>query len=154
MPCVSLMAAFGIPGDTIVVIDEIQDSVKVYSLIRQFAREFSCDFVITGSYLGKTLSREYFQPVGDLDIMTLDTLTFEEFLDAEGKRDLYNSVDLYGKSSHEEYDELKRYYDLYCQIGGLSGGCENLSGNEKYGNLPGRAGSGDPYFYRGITGIF
>ena len=106
--------------DTIVVIDEIQDSAKVYSLIRQFAREFSCDFIITGSYLGKTLSREYFQPVGDLDIMILDTLTFEEFLDAEGKRDLYNSVDLYGKSSHEAYDELKRYYDLYCQIGGLS----------------------------------
>ena len=104
--------------DTIVVIDEIQDSAKVYSLIRQFAREFSCDFIITGSYLGKTLSREYFQPVGDLDIMILDTLTFEEFLDAEGKRDLYNSVDLYGKSSHEAYDELKRYYDLYCQIGG------------------------------------
>lgn len=50
--------------------------------------------------------------------MILDTLTFEEFLDAEGKRDLYNSVDLYGKSSHEAYDELKRYYDLYCQIGG------------------------------------
>lgn len=32
--------------DTIVIIDEIQDSAKVYSLIRQFAREFSCHFVI------------------------------------------------------------------------------------------------------------
>ena len=39
--------------DTIVIIDEIQDSAKVYSLIRQFAREFSCHFVVTGSYLGK-----------------------------------------------------------------------------------------------------
>ena len=37
---------------------------------------------------------------------------------------------------------------------GLSGSCENLSGNKGYGNLPGRAGSGDPYFYRGIPGIF
>ena len=104
--------------DTIVIIDEIQDSAKVYSLIRQFAREFSCHFVVTGSYLGKTLSKEYFQPVGDLDIMTLDTLTFEEFLDAGGKRDLYDTVDLLGGSPHKDYDELKRYYDIYCQIGG------------------------------------
>ena len=68
--------------------------------------------------MGKTLSKEYFQPVGDLDIMTLDTLTFEEFLDAKGKRDLYDSIDLFGSSPHEDYDELKQYYDLYCQIGG------------------------------------
>lgn len=104
--------------DTIVVIDEIQESAKVYSLIRQFAREFQCHFVVTGSYLGKTLSKEYFQPVGDLDILTLYTLSFEEFLMAFGKRELYDRIDLYGAGKHEEYDELKAYYEVYCQIGG------------------------------------
>ena len=44
--------------NTIVVIDEIQESAEVYSMIRQFAREFSCHFVVTGSYLGKTLDRK------------------------------------------------------------------------------------------------
>lgn len=104
--------------NTVIVIDEIQESAKVYSLIRQFAREFDCHFVVTGSYLGKTLSREYFQPMGDLDILSLYTLSFEEFLDAFGKRQLYSEVDLYGGSAHENYDDLKKYYDIYNQIGG------------------------------------
>lgn len=104
--------------DTIVVIDEIQESAEVYSLIRQFAREFDCHFVVTGSYLGKTFSKEYFQPVGDLDILSLYTLSFEEFLDAYGKRQLYSELGLYGEGIHEDYDELKRYFDIYCRIGG------------------------------------
>lgn len=104
--------------DTVVVIDEIQESAQVYSLIRQFAREFKCHFIVTGSYLGKTLSKEYFQPVGDLDILTLYSLSFEEFMDGFGKRELLDSLDLFGKSPHEAYDEARSYYDIYCQIGG------------------------------------
>lgn len=103
---------------TIVVIDEIQESGKVYSLIRQFAREFICHFVVTGSYLGRVTSKEYFQPMGDLDILTLYTLSFEEFLDAIGKRELYQNIDLYGTGRHEQYEELKDCYDKYCKIGG------------------------------------
>ena len=104
--------------NTIIVIDEIQESAQVYSLIRQFARDFTCHFVVTGSYLGKVLSKEYFQPVGDLDILTLYTLSFEEFLDGLGRRELFQKVDLYGRSPHAEYDELKAYYEIYTEIGG------------------------------------
>lgn len=39
--------------EVLVVIDEIQDSPEVYGKIRSFARELCCDFVVTGSYLGK-----------------------------------------------------------------------------------------------------
>jgi hypothetical protein len=104
--------------DTVVVIDEIQESAEVYSCIRQFAREFQCRFIVTGSYLGKTIEKEYFLPAGDIELLTLNTLTFEEFLDAAGKRGLYETVDLYGGSNHEDYDELKKWYDIYMQIGG------------------------------------
>jgi len=104
--------------DTIVVVDEIQESAKVYSLIRQFAREFDCHFIVTGSYLGKTLEKEYFLPAGDTDNLTLHTLSFEEFLDAFNKRNIYDEVGLYGESRHDTYDELKSYYEIYCQIGG------------------------------------
>ena len=104
--------------DTIVVIDEIQESPEVFSLIRQFAREFTCHFVVTGSYLGKTLSREYFQPMGDLDILEMYSLTFREFLEAVRKADDYDSISLIGEDDHKKYDDLKRYYELYCKIGG------------------------------------
>ena len=104
--------------DTVIVIDEIQESAQVYSLIRQFAREFECHFVVTGSYLGKTLEKEYFLPAGDTNGLTLYTLSFEEFLDAFDKRTLFDEVGLYGESQHEKYDELKSYYEIYCRTGG------------------------------------
>lgn len=104
--------------DTIVVIDEIQESAEVYSMIRQFAREFSCHFVVTGSYLGKTLSKEYFLPAGDIDTLVLDTLSYEEFLGTVGMRESYDHLDLYGQGKPEEYEELKKWYDIYIQIGG------------------------------------
>lgn len=115
---------------TIIVIDEIQESAKVYSLIRQFAREFACHFVVTGSYLGKTVSEEYFQPVGDLDIMTLYTMSFEEFLDALKKRDLAEGMDLYGGSPPQDYNEIKAWYEIYCQIGGYPAVVKKYIGTE------------------------
>ena len=104
--------------DTIVVIDEIQESAKVFSLVRQFAREFSCHFVITGSYLGKALDKGYFQPVGDLDILTMHPLSFSEFVRAVGEGEMYEQADLFGESNHEIYDRLKGVYEAYCLIGG------------------------------------
>ncbi|MEG0721413.1 MAG: AAA family ATPase [Lachnospiraceae bacterium] len=104
--------------NTVIIIDEIQESARVYSLIRQLAREFDCHFVVTGSYLGKILSREYFQPMGDLDILTLYSLSFEEFIEGILNREVLNKLDLYGDSPHEEYDRAKGCYDIYCQIGG------------------------------------
>ena len=65
--------------DTIVVIDEIQESSKVYSMIRQFAREFECDFIVTGSYLGKTREKDFFLSAGDVDSLTMTSLTFADF---------------------------------------------------------------------------
>lgn len=43
--------------DTIIIIDEIQKSVRVYSRIRELSREFVCHFVVTGSYLGRTVEK-------------------------------------------------------------------------------------------------
>ena len=104
--------------ETLVVIDEIQESARVYSLICQFSRDFKCCFVVTGSYLGKTMEKEYFLSDGDTVELCMDTLSFEEFLEAFGKRELYETVDLYGQSPQNWYDELKSFYQIYCAIGG------------------------------------
>lgn len=105
-------------SDVLVVIDEIQDSAEVYGKIRNFAREFSCDFIVTGSYLGKTREKEFFQAAGDVNFLSMTTLTFPEFLDAFDKRRLYEEVSLFGESDHKLYDELKSYFDVYLKIGG------------------------------------
>ena len=46
--------------DTIVIIDEIQESAAIYNRIREFTRRLKSDFIITGSYLRLT---SYFLPV-------------------------------------------------------------------------------------------
>lgn len=104
--------------DVLVVIDEIQDSAEVYGKIRNFAREFSCDFIVTGSYLGKTREKEFFQAAGDVNFLSMTTMTFPEFLDAFDKRRIYEEISLFGESDHKLYDELKSYFDVYLKIGG------------------------------------
>ena len=39
--------------DTVVIIDEIQESPAIYNRIREFTRMLESDFIITGSYLGR-----------------------------------------------------------------------------------------------------
>lgn len=104
--------------DVRVIIDEIQDSAEVYSKIRNFSREFICDFIVTGSYLGKTRDKEFFLAAGDVNFLTMTTMTFPEFLDAFGKRAIYNEISLFGESDHALYDELREYFDIYLQIDG------------------------------------
>ena len=41
--------------DTVVIIDEIQESAEIYNRIREFTRQFRCRFIVTGSYLGRDL---------------------------------------------------------------------------------------------------
>lgn len=93
--------------EMVVVIDEIQESPVIYSRIRELAREFSCDFIVTGSYLGKTREKEFFLSAGDTDTLIMGTLSFPEFLGAFGKRDLYETLSLDGKDDHAWYDEIK-----------------------------------------------
>ncbi len=104
--------------DTMIIIDEIQESAQVYNLIRTFAREFECYVAVTGSYRGRLLEKEFFLPAGDLESMTLETLSFEEFVDVFGKSELYQRIDLYGGSEKREYQELRALYDVYQRIGG------------------------------------
>ncbi|EEQ59832.1 hypothetical protein CBFG_03542, partial [Clostridiales bacterium 1_7_47FAA] len=104
--------------DTVIIIDEIQESSRVFNLVRTLAREFDCYAIITGSYLGRLLSKEFFLPAGDFEDLTLETLTFAEFVGVFGKRNLYESIDLFGGSDAEQYKELKACFDLYQRIGG------------------------------------
>lgn len=104
--------------DVLVVIDEIQDSPEVYGKIRNFARDFNCDFIVTGSYLGRTREKEFFLAAGDVNYLTMTTMTFPEFLDAFGKREIYEEISLFGESEHALYDELRKYFDVYLKIGG------------------------------------
>lgn len=73
---------------------------------------------MTGCYLGKTREKDYFLSAGDVELLTMTSLTFPEFLDAFEMRDLYENIDLYGECNHADYDKLKKFFDIYLHIGG------------------------------------
>lgn len=52
------------------------------------------------------------------DRMTMETLTFREFLEVFGERRLYSEIDLFGSSKLEDYQKLHEYYGIYQKIGG------------------------------------
>ena len=104
--------------DTIVIIDEIQESADIYNRIREFTRTLKCDFIITGSYLGRILKQEFKYSSGDLDYLEICTLGFEEFLTALNRIDLYEKMSLYGGSDAGIYQEMQKLYNDYCAIGG------------------------------------
>lgn len=104
--------------DTVVIIDEIQESSTVYNLIREFTRSFHCRFIVTGSYLGRVLNREFKLSAGDLTSIRIETLTFEEFMDALGLDEVYKRLGLYGDSDVKDYAKAESAYEIYCQIGG------------------------------------
>lgn len=104
--------------DTVVIIDEIQESAEIYNQIRTLAREFQAYVIVTGSYLGRTMEPDFFLPAGDMDHIVMESMTFDEFLDVFDEQELYEKIDLYGKGRTEDYKKLMEYYEIYQKIGG------------------------------------
>lgn len=94
-------------SNTVFIIDEIQESKKVYEMVREFTRNLDCKIIITGSYLAKVLN--YFQPIGDVEVLTMYPLSFLEFIQAWGGRNFIENQDLTSwNASHDEW-----YYIAY-----------------------------------------
>lgn len=104
--------------DVVVIIDEIQESADIYNRVREFTRYLKCDFIITGSYLGRILNKEFKYSAGDLDSLEINTLNFEEFLMAVGEHSRYEKLDLFGAGLKEDYQRLSELYETYLKIGG------------------------------------
>lgn len=104
--------------ETILIIDEIQLSFDAYNSIRDLRSGLHCDIIVTGSYLGQTLKKEFFQPAGTVSSMFMHTLSFQEFCRIFEVEELLLHIDLYGQDAAADYEKLYHLYDLYRQIGG------------------------------------
>lgn len=103
---------------TLFIIDEIQISSDIYNRIREFESNLNCDIIVTGSYLGQTLKKEYFKPAGTIMIMKMFPLSFNEFVRVFEKEHLLKNIDALGTSDDEDYIEIYKLYDLYRKLGG------------------------------------
>ena len=81
---------FSDDGDTIVILDEIQSSGRVFNGLRQMVRECNFKVVGTGSYLGimdienyySVNKQSYFYPAGDVTVMEMYPMTYSEVIAA------------------------------------------------------------------------
>lgn len=116
-------------NDTVIVIDEIQESRDVYELLRPLNRSLKCDIIFTGSYLLRT--KEWFYPAGDIDSLTMYPISFEEFIN------IFHGYKYYNEKSIEEItrDKLSWYQtacDVYCDVGGYPDVVLTYLNNEDY----------------------
>ncbi len=93
----NLMLASGqkiVPGDTLIIFDEIQDCPEVINSLKYFCENApEYHVACAGSLLGIALAQPASFPVGKVNFMQIDPMTFTEFLIANGDENLAAYLD-------------------------------------------------------------
>lgn len=114
-----------IPGETLIILDEIQSCERAITALKYFCEETpEYHVAAAGSLLGVAINRQsYSFPVGKVETLTLYPLDFEEYLWARGKELLceeiysaYEQMEPLPESLHKEALELYREYLI---VGGM-----------------------------------
>lgn len=104
------------PGDTLIILDEIQDAPKVLESLKYFCEDATEYHVVAaGSLLGVAIHEGVSYPVGKVELLDLYPLNFREFLcamDENGLADALDSKDyiLIDSFSDKYLFWLKNYY--------------------------------------------
>lgn len=117
----NLMLAVGVkisPESTLIIFDEIQDCPEVINSLKYFCENApEYHVACAGSLLGIALAKPSSFPVGKVNFMQIDPMTFTEFLMANGDTNLadyLNSIDkiepLPDAFFNPLYEKLKMYY--------------------------------------------
>lgn len=76
------------PGDTLIIIDEIQEIPEALESLKYF-QESAPEYhiAVAGSLLGMSLHKDVSYPVGKVDVLNIYPMSFEEFLMAKGEHE-------------------------------------------------------------------
>ena len=82
------------PGDTLLILDEIQDCPKALESLKFFCEDTpDIHIIVAGSLLGLSLHSGVSYPVGKVEELRLYPMSFLEFLDALGKNQLVSVIE-------------------------------------------------------------
>ena len=109
------------PENTLIILDEIQETPKALKALKYFcenAREYH--IISAGSLLGVAIHEGTSFPVGKVDFLDLKPLSFFEFLNAIGEKQLLevlksNDFDMINVFN----TKLKDYLKIYYYVGGM-----------------------------------
>ena len=115
---ISLRALTGVditPGDTLIVLDEVQDIPEAIESLKYFYENApQYHIAVAGSLLGISMHSGVSFPVGKVDEVNIHPMNFEEFLLAKGEAEMYKLLiskqfDIM-TATHEKYIGLLRQY--------------------------------------------
>ena len=122
----NLMLASGeniAPEKTLIIFDEVQDCPKVINSMKHFCENApQYHIACAGSLLGITLAKPSSFPVGKVNFMQIDPMTFTEFLFANGDENLANyleSVDTLEPIPEAFFNPLQEKLKMYYVTGGM-----------------------------------
>ena len=111
-----------IPEKTLIVFDEIQECPNALNALKYFEEEAKEYHIISaGSLLGIRLSHTSF-PVGKVDFLDMYPMTFSEFLEADGCKNLVDYMETINNIENIPeifYDRLEEKLKAYFIIGGM-----------------------------------
>ena len=112
-----------IPEKTLIIFDEIQDCPKVINSLKYFCENASeYHIVCAGSLLGITLAKPSSFPVGKVDFMNINPMTFSEFLVANGDMNLdhfLKSIETISPIPDAFFNPLYEKLKMYFVTGGM-----------------------------------
>lgn len=113
-----------IPGETIIIFDEIQEYPDVATTLKAFRIDGRYDVICSGSMLGINYKKIHSNSVGNKIDYEMFSMDFEEFLLAKGYREeqitdiLQHMIDR-KPFSEIELDVYKSLFMDYCVLGGM-----------------------------------
>ena len=105
--------------DTLLFVDEIQESPKAIHLLRYFYEDFpSLDVIAAGSLLEFSMKKVKSFPVGRIEYLNLYPLNFQEFLMAQG---MESAIEQLNRIPHDSFAHqvLIKLFNQYAIIGGM-----------------------------------
>lgn len=109
------------PHNTLIIIDEIQESPKTLNVLKFFCEDApDYPIAVAGSLLGISLHQNVSFPVGKVDMVKMYPMSFDEFVDAAGKQQLAeilrnNNWEIINLLKQELMELLRQYY----YVGGM-----------------------------------
>lgn len=112
-----------VPEKTLIIFDEVQDCSKVINSMKYFCENApEYHIVCAGSLLGIALAKPSSFPVGKVNFMQIDPMTFTEFLLANGDENLskyLESVDVIEPIPDAFFNPLCEKLKMYYVTGGM-----------------------------------
>ena len=110
-----------VPEDTLIIIDEIQESAAALGCLKYFKEDFpQYDVAVAGSLLGISIHEDQSFPVGMVELVRMFPMSFHEFLNATGNGKLAGLLldcdwAAVNTLSQKYIDLLRQYY----YVGGM-----------------------------------